>query len=180
MMTAVSLTREKETGTMRVLTVSPLRPISIIAGKVIPYLFLSMINTFIILVLSVFIFGMPINGSYYLLFLVCLIFLSTCMSLGIMISAFAETQQVALIISIMGLFLPTVLLSGFIYPIENMPLVLQVICQPFPAKWFIEAVKSVMIKGSGMGGVWLQLTVLASMTLLFITISTARFQKRLR
>ncbi len=179
MMTAVSLTREKETGTMRVLTVSPLRPITIIAGKVIPYLVLSLINTCVILILSVFIFDMPIHGSVFLLFLVCLIFLSTCMSLGILISAFSETQQIALIISIMGLFLPTVLLSGFIYPIENMPWILQVICQPFPAKWFIEAIKEVMIKGSGFESVWLQLTVLASMTIIFVTISVLRFQKRL-
>jgi ABC-2 type transport system permease protein len=162
-----------------VLTVSPLRPITIIAGKVIPYLVLSLINTCVILILSVFIFDMPIHGSVFLLSLVCLIFLSTCMSLGILISAFSETQQIALIISIMGLFLPTVLLSGFIYPIENMPWILQVICQPFPAKWFIEAIKEVMIKGSGFESVWLQLTVLASMTIIFVTISVLRFQKRL-
>jgi ABC-2 type transport system permease protein len=178
MMTAVSLAREKESGTMRVLTVSPLRPLLIITGKVIPYLAISLINTFLILLLSVFIFGMPINGNIFLLFLVCLTFLFTAMSLGIMIAALSDTQQIALMISILGIFLPTVLLSGFIYPIENMPMILQVICQVSPGKWFIEAIKSVMIKGSGLSAIWLQLSVLIAMSILFVRISTAQFKKR--
>lgn len=179
MMTAVSLAREKESGTMRVLTVSPLRPTTIIIGKVIPYLLLSLVNTFTIILLSVFVLGMPVNGSIGLLFFVCLVFLFTAMSLGILIASFAETQQVAVIVSIVGLFLPTVLLSGFIYPIENMPGILQVICHIFPGKWFIEAIKSVMLKGAGISNIWLQLTVLAGMALLFIRISISQFTRRL-
>jgi ABC-2 type transport system permease protein len=177
MMTSVSLAREKETGTMRVITVSPLRPMTIILGKVVPYLVISIIDTLLILALSVFIFGMPINGNFLLLFLVCLMFLFSATSLGIMISAFAATQQTALIISIVLLFLPTVLLSGFIYPIENMPVALQVICNVSPAKWFIEAIKSVMIKGTGFADIWLQLTVLAAMITFFVRISVVRFTK---
>lgn len=179
MMTAVSLAREKESGTMRVLTVSPLRPTTIIIGKVIPYLLLSLVNTFTIILLSVFVLGMPVNGSVGLLFFVCLVFLFTAMSLGILIASFAETQQVAVVISIVGLFLPTVLLSGFIYPIENMPGILQVVCHIFPGKWFIEAIKSVMIKGAGISNIWLQLAVLAGMALLFIRISISQFTRRL-
>ena len=178
MMTAVSLAKEKEMGTLRVLTVSPLRPTSIILGKVVPYLVISVINTLVILALSVFIFGMPINGNVFLLFFVCLVFLFTSMSLGILISSFAATQQIAVLISIIGLFLPTTLLSGFIYPIENMPVVLQVICQVSPAKRFIEAIKSVMSKGTGIEDIWCQLSVLIAMTILFVRISTAQFKKR--
>ncbi|KAA3619558.1 MAG: ABC transporter permease [Calditrichaeota bacterium] len=177
MMTAVSLAREKETGTMRVITVSPLSPMTIIIGKVVPYLVISFIDTLIILVLSVFIFGMPIKGSFLLLFLVCLVFLFAATSLGIMISAFSSTQQIALIVSIVILFLPTILLSGFIYPIENMPLALQIVCQISPAKWFIEAIKSVMIKGTGFVDVWLQLTMLTVMIIIFVRVSIVRFRK---
>jgi ABC-2 type transport system permease protein len=178
MMTAVSLTREKETGTMRVLIVSPLRPLLIIIGKVIPYLVISIINAFLVVTLSVFIFEMPLNGNIMLLILVFLLFLFACMSLGVMISSFTDSQQVALMISIIGLFLPTVLLSGFIYPIENMPIALQVFCQIFPAKWFIEAIKSVMIKGAGIADIWLQLMVLSTMSILFVRISTYKYNKR--
>ena len=101
------------------------------------------------------------------------------MSLGILISSFSATQQTAVLISIVGLFLPTTLLSGFIYPIENMPLLLQVVCQISPAKWFIEAIKSVMIKGTGFSDIWLQLVILTGMTILFLRISITQFRKRL-
>lgn len=175
MMTSVSLAREKENGTFRLLTVSPLAVWKIIFGKVIPYLLLSLINTVVILVLSVFMLGMPMNGSLLTLFPVCLLFLFTALSLGILISSVAQTQQVAIFISIIGLFLPTVLLSGFIYPIENMPLPLQLFCQLFPAKWFIEAIKTVMIKSGGIADVWLQLVVLLGMTLLFLRLSVLRY-----
>lgn len=177
MMTAVSLAREKETGTMRVITVSPLSPLTIIVGKVIPYFVISIANTLVVLLLSVFLFGMPLHGSVFLLTLVCLLFLLTSTSLGIMISAYTDTQQTALIVSIILLFLPTVLLSGFIYPIENMPLILQIIAQISPAKWFIEAIKSVMLKGTGLSDVWLQLTVLFGMTVLFVRLSIQQFNK---
>ncbi len=176
MMTAVSLAREKETGTMRVITVSPLSPLTIIIGKVIPYILISLIDTLIIIGMSVFIFKMPINGSMIDLSLVCLIFLLASTSLGIMISAFSNTQQIALIISIVLLFLPTVLLSGFIYPIANMPFILQLLCQIFPAKWFIEAIKAVMLKGTGLQDIWLQLTILVGMIVLFVRISIVQFR----
>jgi ABC-2 type transport system permease protein len=177
MMTAVSLAREKETGSMRVITVSPLSPMTIILGKVVSYLIIAIIDTFLILVLSVYIFGMPINGSLFLLSLICLVFLFASTSLGIMVAAFSDTQQTALIMSILLLFLPTVLLSGFIYPIENMPVWLQVVCQVSPAKWFIEAIKSVMIKGTGFADVWLQLIVLTGMIVVFVRVSIVKFKK---
>ncbi|MDP4265872.1 MAG: ABC transporter permease [Bacteroidota bacterium] len=178
MMTAVTLAKEKEMGTFRVLTVSPLKPSTIIIGKVIPYLALSLINACIIIILSMFIFKMPIHGSLFLMFIVCIVFLLTAVSLGIMISSMVDTQQTAIIVSIIGLFLPTILLSGFIFPIDNMPFILQILCQIFPAKWFIEAIKNVMIKGTGIENVWLQILVLNLMTMVFITVSIKKFRQR--
>ncbi len=177
MMSSVSLTREKEFGTLKILTISPLSTMMIIIGKVIPYLFLSLINTVIIISMSMTIFGMPVNGSFVDLFVVCLSFLFTALSLGIFISSVAKTQQIAIMISILGLFLPTTLLSGFIYPIENMPIPLQVVCQVFPAKWFIEAIKTVMIKGGGIEYFWQQVTVMSFMGVVFIIISTIKYSK---
>jgi ABC-2 type transport system permease protein len=178
MMTAVSLAREKENGTLKILTVSPLRTPQIIIGKVIPYLIIALLDTFVIIGLSVWIFAIPIKGSLLTLFAVCLMFLITALSLGILISSISKTQQVAIFISIITLFLPTTILSGFIYPIENMPLILQGICQVFPAKWFIEAIKAVMIKGSSISAIWIQLTVLAIMTLIFIRLSIVKYSKK--
>ncbi len=178
MMTSVSLAKEKENGTLKILTVSPLRTYQIIIGKVIPYLIIALLDTVVIIGLSVWIFAIPINGSLLTLFLVCMLFLITALSLGILISSISKTQQIAIFISLVTLFLPTTILSGFIYPIENMPLPLQVICQIFPAKWFIEAIKAVMIKGSGVSAIWLQLTVLTFMTLIFIRLSIVKYSKK--
>lgn len=178
LMTAISLTREKEFGTLDILKVSPLRTSHIIIGKIIPYLIIAVINTVIILGLSVWFFNMPINGSIWTLTAVCVMFLITSLSLGIFISSVAKTQQVAIFMSIIALFLPTMLLSGFIYPIENMPLPLQVICHIFPAKWFIEAIKAVMIKGSSISAIWLQLVVLGATSILVLRISIVKYSRK--
>lgn len=176
-MTAVSLTKEKEDGTYNILKISPLTSPQTIIGKVIPYLIISLINTFIIIVLSVYVLDMVIIGNVFTLFIVCLTFLFTALSFGVLVSSISNSVQVAITISIVGLFMPTTLLSGFIYPIENMPLPLQVLCQIFPAKWFIEAVKSVMIKGGGFSDIWLQLSVLVVMTLFYIRVSVLKYSK---
>lgn len=176
-MGAVSLSKEKETGTFNILKVSPLKTFHIIIGKLIPYLILSLVNVIIIIGMSVVIFHMPINGSYFLLFLVNMLFLLTALSIGVFISSITDTQQSALIISIVGLLLPTILLSGFIYPIDNMPLVLQWFCQIIPATWFIEAIKTVMIKGGGLALIWPQLLILSFMILFFIGISVKNYNK---
>src|SRR5690606_28117794 len=126
MMTSISITREKELGTMEILLVSPLKPFQVIIGKVVPYIFLSVINAVIIVVLSIFIFKMPIQGSLFLLGLESVLFISTSLALGILISTIAETQQAAMMISLMGLMLPVILLSGFIFPISSMPVPLQI------------------------------------------------------
>jgi ABC-2 type transport system permease protein len=180
MMTSITITREKETGTMEALLVSPLRPIQIITGKVAPYILLSIINAIVILLLGYFVFQLPIRGSLALLFGETILFISLALALGIMISTISNSQQVAMFISAIGLMLPTLLLSGFIFPVENMPLILQWLCQLMPAKYFIFIIRNVMLKGTGIFEVWKETAVLAGMLTLFWTISAFRFKVRLQ
>jgi len=180
MMTSISIAREKETGTMEALLVSPLKPIQIIAGKVTPYILLSCINAIVILVLGYFVFQLPIRGSIVLLFAETILFISLALSLGIMISTVSSSQQMAMFISALGLMLPTLLLSGFIFPIENMPKVLQWLCYALPPKYFITTIRSVMLKGTGITEVWRETLVMFSMMILFLSISAARFKIRLQ
>ncbi len=179
MMTSISIAREKELGTMEVLLVSPLKPIQIIIGKVIPYIAISFINAITIILLAYFVFGLPINGSIILLLAETILFILLALSLGILISTVANSQQVAMFISMFSLMLPTMLLSGFIYPIENMPEVLQWLCHIMPAKYFIIIIKNIMIKGTGFMFVWKETLILTVMTLSFIIISIKKFKIRL-
>lgn len=179
MMTAVSIVREKETGTMEILLVSPFKPILVILSKAVPYLILSLVNVSTILLLSVFVLGLPVKGSLILLFLESALFIITCLSLGILISTRTDSQQTAMLISLMGMFLPTVLFSGFMFPIENMPRILQAISNIVPAKWFYIIVKSIMIKGLGPGAIWKETLILTGMTGVFIAVSLKNFKIRL-
>lgn len=179
MMTSISITKEKEMGTMEILLVSPLKPYQVIIGKVVPYVFLSIINALVIILLSIFIFKMPVQGSFFLLGLESVLFIITSLSLGILISTISETQQTAMMISLMGLMLPVILLSGFIFPINSMPLPLQVISNIIPAKWFIIIIKGVMLKGVGLFYVWKETLILLGMTLFFILLSIRKYKIRL-
>ena len=179
MMTSISITREKELGTMEVLLVSPLKPILVIVGKVVPYIFLSVINATVIILLGIFVFKMPIEGSLFLLGLESVLFIITSLSLGILISTVAASQQTAMMISLMALMLPTILLSGFIFPITSMPMVLQVISNAIPAKWFIIILKGVMLKGVGLESIWKETLILLGMTLFFIALSVKKYKIRL-
>ena len=180
MMTSVSIVREIEIGTMEVLLVSPLKPLMIVLAKAIPYLLISFINVLTILALSVFILHLPVRGNLVVLLLECVLFIISCLALGLLISTAAKTQQVALLISMMGLLLPTMLLSGFLFPVENMPIALQVVSNIVPAKWFIIIVKAIMLKGLGFMAVWKENLILLFMTLVFISISVNRFKIRLK
>jgi ABC-2 type transport system permease protein len=179
MMTAVSIVREKEMGTMEILLVSPFKPLMVVVSKAIPYLLLSLINVAIILLLSVFILDLPIHGSLLLLFAESTLFIITCLTIGIFISVKTASQQVAMLISLMGMMLPTILFSGFMFPIENMPVALQVISNVVPAKWFYIIVKSIMIKGLGFSGIWKETLILAGMTLFLLIVSLKTFKIRL-
>jgi ABC-2 type transport system permease protein len=179
MMTSISITREKELGTMEILLVSPLKPFQVIIGKVVPYIFLAIINATIIILLSIFVFSMPIQGSLFLLALESILFIITALSLGILISTVSKTQQTAMMLSLMGLMLPVILLSGFIFPISSMPIPLQIISNIIPAKWFIIIIKGIMLKGVGLVYVWKETLILAGMTLFFIVVSVKKYKIRL-
>lgn len=179
LMTSISITREKELGTMEVLLVSPLKPIQIILGKVVPYMTLSFLNSIVIVGMGYFVFHVPVRGNVFLLFGLCLLFIFLALSIGITISTVSKTQQVAMIISLVGLMLPTVLLSGFIFPIENMPKALQLISILMPPRWFLSALKDIMLKGVGFGYIWKDIVILISMLIGFIILSVKKFQIRL-
>ncbi len=179
MMTSISITKEKELGTMEILLVSPIKPFQVIIGKVFPYIFLSVINALVIVLLGVFVFKMPISGSVFLLAFESVLFIVNALSLGILISTVSQTQQTAMMISLMGLMLPVILLSGFIFPIASMPLPLQVISNVIPAKWFIIIVKGIMLKGVGLALLWKETLVLVGMTVFFIAVSIKKYKIRL-
>jgi ABC-2 type transport system permease protein len=179
MMTSISITREKELGTMEVLLVSPLKPLQVIIGKVFPYIFLSIINATIILLLGVFVFKMPIEGSLFLLALESILFIISALSLGILISTISNSQQTAMMLSLMGLMLPVIILSGFIFPISSMPLPLQIISNIVPAKWFIIIIKAIMLKGASFSLIWKETLILLGMTVFFIALSTKKYKIRL-
>ncbi|MFT3739231.1 MAG: ABC transporter permease [Breznakibacter sp.] len=180
MMTSISITREKEFGSMEVLLISPLRPSQIIIGKVTPYLLLAFINALTILAMGHWVFQMPVYGSLPLLLGVTTLFTLVGLSLGIFISTVAANQLVAMFISMFALMLPTILLSGFIYPVENMPWPLQLLSHVMPPKWFIIAVKRIMLQGGGIAYVWKEVLVLVGFVVFFILLSIKKFQVRMK
>ena len=179
MMTSIAIVREKEMGTMEILLVSPVKPIFIILVKVVPYLTLSIMNIISILLLSVFVLGVPVSGSLFWLAIVALMFIFVALSFGILISSVATTQVTAMLASGMLLMMPVLLLSGMIFPIESMPAILQWISNIIPARWFISAVRKVMIEGLGGSHVFWEIIILAGMALFLIAVSVKKFKVRL-
>jgi ABC-2 type transport system permease protein len=159
--------------------VSPVQPFSIIIAKAVPYLVLSLFNIASILLLSVFVLEVPINGSLLLLSLESILFTITCLAFGLLISASTDSQQTAMFISLTGMFLPTVMLSGFMFPIENMPLPLRIISNVVPARWYYSIVNDVMIKGAGLATVWKETLVLILMLIALVAVSIKKFKIRL-
>jgi len=179
MMTSVSIVREKELGTMEILLVSPVKPIMVIIAKAIPYLILSWINLAAILFLSVYALDLPIKGSIFLLVAESTLLIITALSLGLYISTVTKSQQAAMFASMLGMMLPTMLLSGYMFPIENMPVVLQVLSNIVPAKWYYIIVKDVMLKGLGFSAIWKETVILIGMTAFFIVVALRNFKIRL-
>jgi len=179
MMTSIAIVKEKEIGTMEVILVSPLKPFRIIIAKTVPYLLVSILNIISILLLSVYALDVPISGSIWLLMAESILFTITSLSVGILISNSAQTQQTAMFTAMMSLFLPTLLFSGFMFPIENMPVPLQIISNIVPSKWYFIIVKQVMIKGLGFSSVWKETLILAGMTATLLGISIFNFKERL-
>ena len=179
-LTSVAIVREKEMGTMEILLVSPFKPIMVLIAKAIPYLVLSLINFIIILLLAVFLLHVEIRGSLLLIFAESILFIITCLSLGLLISNVTDSQQTAMLLSMMGMMLPTLLLTGFMFPLENMPWIFQVISNVVPSKYYYAIVKAVMLKGLGFGYVWKDTLVLVGMSAVLMTIALKRFKIRLQ
>ena len=164
---------------MEILLVSPFRPIFVIIAKAVPYLILSIVNISVIIALSTFVLEVPVAGSLFVLMMESTLFIITCLSLGLLISVGAETQQAAMGSSLMGMMLPTMLLSGFMFPIENMPIGMQVISNIVPSRWYYLIVKGVMLKGLGFAQLWKETLVLVGMTIFFLGITLRKFKIRL-
>lgn len=179
LMTAISLTREKETGTMEALLVSPLRPWQIIIGKVAPYLVIGFISVLAVIVEARLVFGVPLRGSLLLLLGEGLLFILVVLSLGMLISSRTNSQRVAMMGALLGTMLPTMLLSGFIFPLESMPRILQWISNIIPAKWFVTISRAIMLKGVGLEYLWQETLILAGMAFILLTASTRSFHTRL-
>lgn len=179
MMTSISIVREKETGTMEVLLVSPVRPIFLILSKAVPYFVLSFVNLATILLLSVYVLHVPVAGSLGWLVAVSLLFIFVSLSLGLLISTLTRTQVAAMLVSGLVLMMPTMLLSGMIFPVESMPWILQGISALIPARWYIQAVRKLMIQGVDFVNVLTEVIVLSGMAVLLITVSLKKFKNRL-
>lgn len=180
MMTSVAIVKEKELGTMEILLVSPFKPLYIIISKLTPYLLISILNLFIILILSNVFLDLPVKGSVLLLTFSSILFIITCLSIGLLLSINAKTQQAAMAASMMGMMLPTMLLTGFLFPIENMPIVMQVLSNLVPSRWYFIIIKKVMLKGLGFSSVWKESLILMGMCLFLFTMSLRRFKIRLQ
>lgn len=179
MMTSISIVREKEKGTMEVLLVSPTKPLMIIVAKLVPYLVLAFTILSIILLMSSFVLGVPIKGSLFWIYVVSTIYILLALSLGILVSTIAETQLVALLISAMLLMMPVIMLSGMMFPIESMPKILQYISAIVPTRYYISAMRKLMIMGVGIEEVYFEVTVLISMLIALMSLALAKFNKRL-
>ena len=179
LMTSISLTREKETGTMEILLVSPLRPPQIIVGKVLPYLVLAFVNALTALVVARLVFHVPVRGSVVLLLAECLLYSLTALAIGVLISTRTSSQRVAMMGALAGLMLPTLMLSGFIFPVESLPTVLQWISHGIPARWFVLIARGIMLKGAGLEHLWQETAILAGMTLVLLAAAMRNFKVRL-
>lgn len=179
MLTSITITREKETGTMEQLLTSPVTPQQIIIGKVLPYVFLAMLDGILILTFGVLHFGVPFIGSLLLLFVFMTIYVIAALSIGVLISTLAHTQQIAMMAAILVTVLPSVMLSGFIFEIKMMPDFLQSVTYIIPARYFVLSIRAIMLKGAGVVELWPQATALVVMTLILLGISSKRFKLKI-
>ena len=179
MMTSISIVREKEKGTMEVLLVSPIRPIMIVVAKVIPYLVLAFVILIVILLMATCVLNVPIQGSLFWIFFVSTIYILLALSLGLLVSTIAKTQLMALLISAMVLMTPIIMLSGMMFPIESMPKILQYVSAVVPTRYYISAMRKLMIMGVGIEQIYYEVIVLIGMFPTLLTLSLAKFNKRL-
>ena len=179
MMTSISIVREKERGTMEVLLSSPVRPLMVIIAKAVPYLVLALVILLVILLMARNVLDVPLAGSLFWIVIVSIVYILLALSLGLLISNVAKTQLVALLLSAMVLLMPVVMLSGMLFPVESMPKILQWVAAVMPPRYYIEAMRKLMIMGVGIGEVLREVTVLCTMTTLLLAVALATFKTRL-
>jgi ABC-2 type transport system permease protein len=179
LMTAISISREKETGTMEMLLVSPIRPRAIVAGKVTPYIALGFVSVLLVLAAARTVFGVPLRGSLGLLLAESGLYIVTALALGIVISIKAPNQRTAMIAALAGLMMPTLLLSGFIFPLDSLPWPLQWLSHAVPARWFLTIVRGIMIKGAGLATLWQETVILIGMTAFLLVVGSRKLAIRL-
>ena len=179
MMTSVSIVREKETGTMEVLLVSPVRPVKIICAKMVPYFLISCIVLVLIMALSRYLLGIPMAGGVVGIFALSILYLLLSLSLGLLVSTIASTQVVALLVSAMVMMMPILMLSGMLFPIENLPMFFKIVSNIVPARWYIDAIRKMMIQGESIVAVWHDCVILLGMTVVILGVSLKKFNDKL-
>ena len=179
MMTSVSIVREKEVGTMEVLLVSPVRPVKIIFAKMIPYFVISCIVLITILLLARYLLGVPMSGGVWGILILSILYLLLSLSLGLLVSTIANTQMAALLISAMVMMMPILMLSGMLFPIENLPEFFRIISNIVPARWYIDAIRKMMIQGLPLVAVWKNCAILLTMTVALLAVSLKKFNDKL-
>jgi ABC-2 type transport system permease protein len=176
--TALSIVREKERGTMEQVRMSPVGAASFVVGKTIPYFVISLVSAIAIVVVAMALFDMPMRGTWSLLLAALSLFLIGALSLGLLVSSVAETQQVAFQLALLSSFLPTLMLSGFIFPIASMPAALQAVTYVVPARYFLTALRGIVLKGAGLDAVWPQLAALAVYAAVVLTLASVRLRRQ--
>lgn len=179
LLTTLSIVKEREFGSFEIIISTPIKSAEFIIGKVTPYVVLSFLDFILIMVVGYFVFNVPIKGSILLLFLTSIIYVITTLALGILISTIAKTQQMALLAAMIVTLLPSILLSGFVFPIESMPLVLRWVSAIVPAKYFMTILRAIYLKGTGLSTFWLDLLIMTFYSFVLLAISAAKFKKRL-
>ena len=176
--TALSIVREKERGTMEQVRMAPVDTASFVVGKTVPYFVISLVSASVIIVAAMLLFGMPMRGSWSLLMLAVSLFLVGALGLGLLISSAAETQQVAFQLAMLASFLPTFILSGFIFPISSMPRFLQVVTYAIPARYFLTALRAIVLKGARLDAFWIELVALAVFATVVLTLAAVRLRRQ--
>ncbi len=179
LLTSITIAREKETGTMEQLLTTPVKPNEVLVGKLLPYVLLAFLDGVFVLVFARLVFGVPFVGSHLLLLGAGLVYVATALSIGILISSVVKTQQLAMMLALVTTLLPSVMLSGFIFAVKNMPVVLQVISRIIPATYFVKVIRGVMLKGAGLEILLPQVAYMVALMLVFLVVASKRFQTRI-
>lgn len=178
-LTSLAVVKEKEIGTLEQLVVTPIKPYQLIIGKLSPFVILSFVAVVIVLTAMRFIFSIPIQGSIFFLFAASFVYIMSTLGLGLFVSTVSKTQQQAMMIAVFAVMMPMVFLSGFAFPLENMPEIIQYISIIIPLKYFLLIIRGVVLKGIGISELWIEVTVLTGMGIVILFLSSLRFRKRL-